>query len=166
MKEQKGNHRVGTIVFLFVFFLIAFWLVILPSIKTSGYVPSINRKIKEVFERSDFLKIEISDIYFWDYEKPYRKIPFQIDNTVINAIENIMKQEVRKDGFVNRKEPEIVVFSFYKNNIFFLKCECQWDKVQKIMEVRFTDDKGFMKNSYYLISDELALALFNFVQLK
>lgn len=130
MKEQKGMHKLGTYFFLTIFLIISLYLVIIPNIKHSGYIPSLNRKIHSLFQNPEFFRVEVTSLYFWEFRVPDEELPIVINNKVIYVIGNIMKLEEKKDGFVNRKEPEIIILSFYKNNDFYLKCECQWDKIQ------------------------------------
>ncbi|HTO15786.1 MAG TPA: hypothetical protein VLZ83_08440 [Edaphocola sp.] len=163
MKEQKGIHKIGAVFFLTIFLIISLCLVIIPNIKHSGFIPSLNKKIDDLFQNPEIFRVEVTSLYFWEFRVPDKELPIIINNKVIYLIGNIMKQEGKKDGFLNRKEPEILVLSFYKNNTFYLKCECQWDKIQRIIELRYYDDYGNMKRNYYSLEDKQVFELFNMI---
>jgi|GEM_PF-5652723 len=163
MKPQKKIERFGSLFFIFIFLLIVLWLVIIPNIKHSGYIPSLNKKIDELFQNPEKFRVEVTSLYFWEFKIPDKELPIIINNKVIYLIGNIAKQKVKKDGFVNRKEPEILILSFYEHDTFFLKCECQWDKTQRIMELRYFDDNGNIKRNYYFLDDKQALELFKMI---
>lgn len=158
------SSKIGTIFFLGIFGIILCWLVIIPSIKMSGYVPSLNMKITKVLEKEQVEKIEITYLGLRSHKKDNYHLPMYLDNSIIDVLSEIMNHPIVKDGYKRGTETETIEMAFYIKKTVLLTCKCSWDSARQLMEVRFDDTKKNQKNKFYSISPNLADRLFGYIK--
>jgi hypothetical protein len=150
------GKKLSNIILLVIFGIFVVLLIIIPSYKMSGYVPSLNKKIKTILKGSPALVIKVVSLGFWDSDISNMDFPSTIDNEMIEIISEITTKPMIKDGYIRKSETKYGEMIVFLNNEKYLFIRLAWDSVREIMELRFDDTTGNTKNRFYKISPVFA----------
>jgi hypothetical protein len=157
------GRKISLIIFAIAFGIISGWLVIIPSYKMSGYVPSLNKKIMTILTGSNTPIIKLSNLGFWDFDISIITFPLSVDNEIVKIIAEISTKPIVKDGYRRKKETKYGNLDVFLDNKEYLFIHLAWDNVREIMELRFDDTNGNTKRRFYKISNKLAEKAFNLI---
>jgi hypothetical protein len=155
------TEKLGAVFFLAIFGIISMRLIVIPSYKMSGYVPSLNKKIETILNCSVKPIIKVTSIGFWDSDITSVNLPLIVDNEIIKIISEITTNKMIKDGYRKEIETKYGNLEISLDNNEYLFVHFAWDNIREIMELRFDDTKGNTKRRFYKISNELAEKTFS-----